>query len=69
MIDIAKFLGLGMAVGGLVFTAGQQSEKIDELFTKAHMASIERKDIHDVIYDMHGKVCAIERDIQRLLKW
>ena len=68
MIYIAKFLGLGMAVGGLVFTAGKQSEKIDELFTKANMASVERKDIHDVIYDMHGKVCAIERDIQRLLK-
>lgn len=68
MIDIAKFVGFGIAIGGLVFNAGKQSEKIDELFTKAHMSAAETKDIHDVIYDMHGKVCAIERDIQRLIK-
>ena len=68
MSEITKMLSVGLAIGGLIFTAGKQSEKIDELFTKAQMASVESKDIHDVIYDMHGKVCAIERDIQRLLK-
>lgn len=48
----------------LVFFAGQQSGRIDELFRKAQMAENERKDTKDLIYDIHGKVTGIERDIQ-----
>jgi len=52
------------AVGGLVFYAGQQSHRIDELFRRAHAAEHERKDTRDLIFDIHGKVSGIERDIQ-----
>ena len=64
-----KYAGLAVTLGGLIFSAGRQSERIDELFTKAHAAEVEHKDVKDVIYDMHGKICAIENDVKRLLKW
>ncbi len=68
MKDVMKYTGLVTALGGLVFTAGRQSERIDELFTRAHAAELERKDVKEVIYDMHGKICAIESDMKRLFK-
>ena len=68
MHDAMKYAGLAVTLGGLIFSAGRQSEKIDELFTKAHAAELERKDVKEVMYDMHGKICAIETDVKRLLK-
>jgi len=68
MKDALKYTGIATALTGLIFSAGKQSERIDELFTKAHAAELERKDVKEVIYDMHGKVCAIETDLKRLLK-
>ena len=68
MKDVMKYTGLAVTIGGLIFSAGRQSERIDELFTKAHAAEIERKDVKDIIYDMHGRICAIENDVKRLLK-
>jgi len=68
MLNVMKYTGLFTAVGGLVFTAGRQSERIDELFTRADTAETERKDVREVICDMHGKICSIETDLKRLLK-
>jgi len=68
MAEILKYAGLAATLSGLIFAAGRQSERIDELFTKTHAAEIERKDVKDVIYDMHGRICAIENDVKRLLK-
>ena len=52
------------SIGSLTFFAGQQSNRIDELFRKAHLAEAERKDSKDLLYEIHGKVSAIEKDIQ-----
>ena len=68
MAEPLKYAGLAVTISGLIFQAGRQSERIDELFTKAHAAEIERKDVKEVIYDMHGRICAIESDVKRLLK-
>ncbi len=68
MAELLKYAGLAVTISGLIFQAGRQSERIDELFTKAHAAEIERKDVKEVIYDMHGRICAIESDVKRLLK-
>ncbi len=68
MLNVLKYTSLGVTLGGLVFAAGRQSERIDELFTRAHAAELERKDVREIMYDMHGKICAIESDIKRLLK-
>tara|TARA_R110002072_G_scaffold226172_2_gene383157 strand:+ start:3278 stop:3493 length:216 start_codon:yes stop_codon:yes gene_type:complete len=58
--------GYGASMVGLVFYAGQQSQRIDELFSKAHASSIEHNSIRDIIFDMHGKVCSIEEKINVL---
>ena len=53
-----------VSIGSLVFFAGRESNRLDELITKVHAAEVERKDIKDVIYDIHGRVCTIEQDIR-----
>lgn len=68
MFESMKYAGLGITLGGLIFAAGKQSEKIDDLFVKAYAAEAEHKTVSSVIFDMHGKVCAIESDVKRLLK-
>ena len=47
-----------------VFFAGYQVNRIDELFTKAHAAEQEQAGTREVIYDIHGKVTSIEKDIK-----
>ena len=47
-----------------VFFAGYQVNRIDELFTKAHAAEQELAGTREVIYDIHGKVISIEKDIK-----
>ena len=47
-----------------VFFAGYQVNRIDELFTKAHAAEQEQTGTREVIYDIHGKVTSIEKDIK-----
>ena len=54
------------SIGSLTFFAGQQSNRIDELFRKVYLAEAERKDFKELLYDIHGKVSAIEKDIQYL---
>ena len=68
MAEVLKYGSLAVTVAGLIFAAGRQSERIDDLFTKSHAAELERKDVKEVIYDMHGRICAIENDVKRLLK-
>ena len=68
MLNVMKYTSLGVTLGGLVFAAGRQSERIDELFTRADTAESERKDVREIMYDMHGKICAIETDIKRLFQ-
>ena len=55
-----------ISIGSLVFFAGRESNRLDELITKVHAAEAERKDIKEVIYDIHGRVCSIENDIKYL---
>lgn len=59
-------LATATSIGSLTFFAGQQSNRIDELFRKAQLAEAERKDSKELLYEIHGKVSAIEKDIQYL---
>ena len=47
-----------------VFFAGYQVNRIDELFTKAHASEAEHTGTREIIYDIHGKVTSIEKDIK-----
>ena len=68
MIEVLKQYGsviaTTMSVGSLIFFSGRESNRIDEVVRKVHAAESERKDIKDVIFDMHGRVCSIEQDIK-----
>lgn len=68
MIEVIKqyasAIATAMSVGSLIFVSGRESTRIDEVIRKAHAAESERKDIKDVIFDMHGRVCSIEQDIK-----
>ena len=48
-----------LVLGG-IFTAGYQINRIDTLFNISHAQGAEQKEIREVIYDIHGKVCSIE---------
>lgn len=62
---ITQLSGL-FSIGGLVFYAGIQSNKIEELFQKAHAHEKEQKTSGSLIYEIHGKVCGIEKDIKHI---
>ena len=51
----------------VVFFAGYQSSRIDELFSKAYASEKETQGIHGVVLDIHGRVCSIEEKIKTLI--
>lgn len=59
-----QVLAMMVPVCSAVFLAGYQVNRIDELFTKAYAAEKEQLGTREVIYDIHGKVVSIEKDIK-----
>ena len=55
-------------LAGLVFQAGRQAEKLDELFTKTYALEAENKTTRELLYDIHGKVCTVEQELRSLNK-
>ena len=55
-------------VAGLVFQAGRQAERLDDLFSKAYTIELDNKNIRDLLYDIHGKVCAVEQEVHSISK-
>lgn len=60
----APQIALLFPICSAVFFAGYQVNRIDELFTKAHASEAEHAGTREVIYDIHGKVTSIEKDIK-----
>jgi hypothetical protein len=65
MHRILPFLPL-LPVAGLIFHAGMQAEKLDDLFNKSYALEADQKSTRDVLFDIHGKVCAIQEEIKSL---
>lgn len=61
-----KTLMTALPLCSIVFYAGYQVNRIDSLFNIAHAASEEQKGVKEVIFDMHGRVCSIEKDIKNI---
>ena len=57
-------IATSLSVGSLIFVSGREANRLDEVITKVHAAEKERKNIQDVIFDMHGRVCSMEQDIK-----
>ena len=63
-INVPATVAMVISVGTLIFNAGRESNRIDDLVLKAHMAESERRDTRELIYEIHGTVSGIEKDIQ-----
>lgn len=57
-------IATSLSVGSLIFVSGRESNRLDEVVRKVHAAEIERKEIRDVVFDMHGRICSMEQDIK-----
>jgi hypothetical protein len=55
-------------IAGLVFQAGRQSERLDDLFSRTYALESEQKGTRDLLYDIHGKVCAVEQEVHAISK-
>ncbi len=55
-------------VAGLIFQAGRQSERLDDLFSKTYALETEQKGTRDLLYEIHGKVCAMEQEVHSISK-
>jgi hypothetical protein len=60
---LAGLFASGATVGSIIFHLGRESNRIDELFSKAYAAENERKDMRDIVFDIHGKVTGMEKDV------
>jgi hypothetical protein len=65
---IAGMISTGLTLGALVYQAGKHSETIESLGIRVAQAEKRARDHDSVIFDIHGKVCSIEKDIKHLLK-
>ena len=63
-----QILASAMPVLGLVFAAGTQVNRIDDLFVKAAAQEAEQKHTGDVILEIHKKVTRIETIVDERLK-
>ena len=67
MKDILKTISIALPVCGLIFQAGRQSEKLDDLYTKMDIQVVEQKSIREILHSMDNKLCVIEQDIKHIL--
>jgi hypothetical protein len=67
MRDLIKTITIALPVCGLIFQAGKQSEKVDDLYAKMDVQVIEQKSIRDILHSMDTKLCIIEQDIKHML--
>jgi hypothetical protein len=68
MNELVKFLPMVIPVGALIFQAGSQSEKLDDLFKKAYASESEQKGMRELMYEMNVKLCTIEQDVKHIQK-
>ena len=65
--ELIKMVPLAVPVFALIFHAGKQSEKMDELFTRMDMTSVEQKSTREILYGIETKLTIIEQDIKHIL--
>ncbi len=65
--DIIKIVPLVMTACGLVFHAGRQSEKIDDLYARMDVQAAEQKSTREILYGIENKLTVMEQDIKHIL--
>ena len=64
---LIKAIPVALTLGGLIFHAGQQSEKIDDLYARMDIQTAEQKSTREILYGIENKLTAIEQDIKHIL--
>ena len=65
--DIIKIVPLVMTACGLIFHAGRQSEKIDDLYARMDVQAAEQKSTREILYGIENKLTVMEQDIKHIL--
>jgi hypothetical protein len=65
MNGIGPYLSL-IPVAALIFQAGKQSEKLDELFTKTFALEKEQRGSLDILHDIDIKVTTVQHDVKQM---
>ena len=65
--ELMKIVPLAVPVFALVFHAGKQSEKIDDLYSRMDIQTSEQKSTREILYGIENKLTAIEQDIKHIL--
>jgi hypothetical protein len=65
--ELIKMIPLAVPLFALIFHAGKQSEKIDDLYSRMDIQSIEQKSNREILYGIENKLIVIEQDIKHIL--
>ena len=65
--ELIKMVPLAVPVCALIFHAGKQSEKIDDLYSRMDIQTNEQKSTRQILYGIENKLTVIEQDIKHIL--
>jgi len=65
--ELIKMVPLAVPVFALIFHAGKQSEKIDDLYSRMDIQTSEQKSTTQILYGIENKLTVIEQDIKHIL--
>jgi hypothetical protein len=65
--ELIKMVPLAVPVFALIFHAGKQSEKIDDLYSRMDIQTNEQKSTTQILYGIENKLTVIEQDIKHIL--
>tara|TARA_B110000977_G_C10963945_1_gene449678 strand:- start:305 stop:532 length:228 start_codon:yes stop_codon:yes gene_type:complete len=65
---ISGIVATGISIGALTFQAGRHTETINLLGVRVSHNEERTRELGHVLFDIHGKVCAIEKDIKHIVK-
>ena len=65
--SVAGIISTGMALGALTYQAGRHSETIESLGVRVVQAENRTREQDGILFEIHGKVCAIEKDIKHII--
>ena len=65
--ELIKMVPLAIPMFALIFHAGKQSEKIDDLYSRMDIQTNEQKSTRQILYGIENKLTVIEQDIKHIL--
>jgi len=63
----AGMISSGIALGALTYQAGRHNETIESLGVRVSQAEHRGRDHDNLLFEVHGKICSMQKDIKHLL--